>query len=135
MEEAEKEGAIKEMKEEISFQKFQIASQEDKLASQQEELMRQMEQVARQNDELEMLRESVQKIALSVGYFPQSIPNENLSSHTVELEDDSLKRDAARDGSVNEVECLNQLLKDETALEMKEEVTERSRLEYPVVSE
>ena len=53
--EAEKEGAIEKLKEEIALQKAQIISQ-------QEELMLQKDQVARQNGEIAMLRKTVQKI-------------------------------------------------------------------------
>ncbi len=56
-----------------------------------------------------------------------------MTTHTADLEDDSLKRDAARGDLVNEVEDLNQPPKDETALEMREQVIGRRRLEYPVM--
>ena len=118
---AEKE-AIKKMKEEIALQKAQIASQ-------QEELMLQKDQMARQNDEIAKLSESMQKMqesfvavsaAAAAAVAPESIPqspsNESVTSYTVELEDTNSDADSGKDMSMNEVEDLNQVEKDETAL-------------------
>ena len=128
-EEARNVSSITEMKEEIARQKTQIASQ-------QEELMRQRDQVAKQNDEITKLCGIVQQIQ---GSLMQSIPQsqsplfESVTTQTSELEDASLERDAGRDGSVDEVEDLNQLPKDETAFEMREQVIGRRRLLYPMM--
>jgi len=126
----ESESSITEMKKEIERQKTQIASQ-------QEELMLQRDQVARQNDEIARLREVVQQMQVSlVQSIPQSQspPNESVTTQTAGLEDESLERDAGKDGSVNKVEDdLNKLPKVETAFEMKEQVIGRRRLEYPVM--
>ncbi len=119
---AEKEGAIKKMKEEIALQKAQIASQ-------QEELMLQKDQMARQNDEIAKLSESMQRMqesfavvsaAAAATMAPESIPqspsNESVTSYTVELEDTNSDADLGKDMSVNEVEDLNQVEKVENAL-------------------
>ena len=64
----------------------------------------------------------------------QSLLNESVTTQTAGLEDESLERDAGKDGSVDKVEDdLNNLPKDETAFEMKEQVIGRRRLEYPVM--
>eukprot|EP00574_Skeletonema_japonicum_P005527 CAMPEP_0201727808 /NCGR_PEP_ID=MMETSP0593-20130828/13751_1 /ASSEMBLY_ACC=CAM_ASM_000672 /TAXON_ID=267983 /ORGANISM="Skeletonema japonicum, Strain CCMP2506" /LENGTH=161 /DNA_ID=CAMNT_0048219737 /DNA_START=1 /DNA_END=486 /DNA_ORIENTATION=- len=102
--EAEKGGAIEEMKEEIALQKGQLESQ-------LEELMRQKDQLARQNNEIAMLRETFQKmqdfLALSAGSIPQSPSIESVTMHTSLLEGTVLESDAAeKDGLVNDVEDL-----------------------------
>ena len=83
--EAEKLGAIEEMKGEIALQKSQIADQ-------QEELMLQRDQVAKQNNEIAMLRETVQNLlgshptASTFKSIPQSTVSESLSKTAAKLE-------------------------------------------------
>ncbi len=130
--EAEKEGSIEEMREELRLQKTQIAIQ-------QEELMLQKDQMAKQNGEIAMLRKAVQRMEESFAgvapeSIPQSLPNESVTALTAALEDTSPARDVENDGQVNEVEGLNDLMKDEIiAFQMKEQVIGRRRLEYPVM--
>ncbi len=61
-----------------------------------------------------------------------------MTTQTAKLKDDSLERDAGRDGSVNEDEAgdLDKLSKDDkdaTAFEMRQQVIGRRRLEYPAM--
>ncbi len=134
----EKEGAIEEMKEEMALQKTQIASQ-------QEELMHQKDQMARQNNEIALLRESMQNMqdsfaavsaaAATVAVSPESIPqssSKSLTSNVAGLEGTSSDTDAGEDESVNEVEDLDKVEKDETALQDKGSYHHRS-LEYHVM--
>lgn len=102
---------IDSQQEEIDNQQTQIDSQQKELGilrSQQEELMLQRDQVARQNDKIAMLSGIVQQMQDSlVQSIPQSPLNESVTTQTAGLEDDSLERDAGRDGSVDEGEDLN----------------------------
>ena len=104
---AEKGGAIEEMKEEIALQKVQLASQ-------QEELVHQKDQLARQNGAIAMLRETIQNLVEShalASTLPESIPQfamkKSLTTHTAEMED------ACSDEDVREGEASN-TMKDET---------------------
>ncbi len=127
----ERETSITEMKEELERQRAQIESQ-------QEELMLQRAQATRQNDEIAMLRGIVQQIQDSL---TQSIPQsqsppdagEVATLQAAGLEDVKLEKDAGRDGVVDEGEDLNQVPRDETTFEMREQVIGRRRLEYPAM--
>ena len=89
--EAEKEGAVKEMKEEMALQKTQIADQQEELEmlrSQQEKSALEME------EKIAMLRETVEKLlesqeaaaATSSGIITQCAPENSLITHTAKLE-------------------------------------------------
>jgi len=137
-----------ELEKKLERQRAQIASQQDEidnqktkmeeLVSQQKELMLQRDQVAKQNDEITLLSGIVQQMQDSLAQFiPQSQSPlfESVTMQTFELEDASLERDAGREGSVDEVEDFNQLPRDETVLQMREQVIGRRRLEYPVMQQ
>ena len=149
--EAEKGDEIEEMKDEIASQKAQIESQQEEitsqqgeleiLRSQQEELMLLQDQVARHDDEVEMLREAMKNIqeslaaAAPTASAPQSPVNEGATKNIAESEDTSSDTNTGNGGTTNEVEGKNKNAhqKDENALQMKEQIIGRRRLEYPVM--
>ncbi len=100
--EAEKAGAIEEMKGEIALQKSQIADQ-------QEELMLQRDQVTKQNNEIAMLRETLQKLLgshITASTSPESIPQYDAAKKCLAA---AKLDDYCSDAVAGEKEAINQM--------------------------
>ena len=106
--EAEKEGALDEMKEEIALQKAQIISQQEELGMlrfhQEKKALEMEEKITKLRETVQKLLESHAPAALSSESTPQCAVGESLNAHTAESEGNLPEEVVGEGERMNEME-------------------------------